>query len=463
MQARGRAGPIRSYDNPETPQEVRDFASVRPEDAEVGVHRVLQQRGLSCRVQVDEVNLGPQDELQKFPHIKFSSWLQYLTTKRITRQLCGASSIHKMKKMLKEFWERYKKINGDHEIFKMEHDGLVDLTCTIPFFSHSDEGRSYKKEALWIFSVHGCVGRGTRGYLNKQKHVAPLKRNQFGLNFVGHSLSNQFLFCTMLRETSGENPGALQKLLQIFATDAEKLCTEGIVTSEGHRLWFLHLGTKGDLPALSKVGGFTRAFSNIVRAPRSRKACGGICHRCLAGQESDPSRGMHDHPFEDLSRAPSWVATMDSIDPWNSLPDLLKGVPRNPARPSEFFCFDIWHTFHLGIAKHWLGSCLVLLVESGLPVLSEMRSVEARFGFITEKYREFCRSNKISMWVKHIDRDTLVWPQSSACPVGKWNKGSASTTLMLFLGYFGERYIKNQIDDEKLSLIVTKLTSFFVI
>ena len=113
--------------NPETPQEVRDFASVRPEDAEVGVHRVLQQRGLSCRVQVDEVNLGPQDELQKIPHIKFSSWLQYLTTKRIARQLCGASSIHKMKKMLKEFWERYKKINGDHEIFKMEHDVLVDL------------------------------------------------------------------------------------------------------------------------------------------------------------------------------------------------------------------------------------------------------------------------------------------------------------------------------------------------
>ena len=83
--------------------------------------------------------------------------------------------------------------------------------------------------------------------------------------------------------------------------------------------------------------------------------------------------------------------------------------------------------------------------------------MEAKFGAITEMYRDYCRANKLSMWVTEINRESIVWPQSSACPIGKWNKGSASTTMMLFLGWFAENHIKGHTEDELLLLIAAML------
>ena len=287
-----------------------------------------------------------------------------------------------------------------------------------------------------------------------------------GLNFVGHNLSNQFLIATMLREASNENPGALQTLISHFFEDAAKLFMEGICIQEslerpGQKMWFVQLATKGDLRALSKLGSFQRSFSNSVRAPQSRKACGGICHQRLAGQEADVHRGMEAFPFEDLSRTPTWQQSIDRVVPCNEQPNILQGVLVNPGHESQLLAFDLWHTFHLGIAKHWLCSSLAVIVEKQLPFFEGYRSVEAKFGAITEKYKAFCRANRLSMWVAEISRDTLMWPQSSATPIGKWNKGSASTTIMLFLGDFCERYIKGHTDDEMLLLIVPRLPKFY--
>ena len=96
-----------------------------------------------------------------------------------------------------------------------------------------------------------------------------------------------------------------------------------------------------------------------------------------------------------------------------------------------------------------------MIVESRLPALAGFRSIDAKFQWITERYRQYCKSNKLSMWVREINKDSLQWPQSSACPIGKWNKGAASTAIMLFLGEFCKRYIKGISDDESLLLIAT--------
>ena len=423
------------------------------EDAEQGVHSVLKEYGLSCPVEVGSADLGPK-ELAKFPFILLSVWLRYLGLTRIARQLCGCSSLSKMKRVLKEFWTRYETINGGHAIFEKARSGEIELGSTIPFFTHSDEGRSYKKEAIWIFSVHGVLGRGTRQFLRKKKHLAPLHRSQMGMNFIGHTWSTQLLFATMLRTTAAEYPEGIPTLMKLFSDDAASLITEGL-TIDGVKLWFLHLGTKGDLPALGKLGGFKRTFSHCPRAPRSKKACVGICHQCLGGQEADAAKGMEAFPFEDLSVNASWHSTLDRVPPWETMPVIMQGVPINVSSPSKFFCFDIWHVFHLGVAKHWAASSFVLIIESGLPVLQAYRSVEAKFAFVSTEYRSFCRSRKISMWISEISRDTLLWPQSSSCPIGKWNKGSASTTIMLFLAHFCQLYIVGKTDDEKLGLIVT--------
>ena len=265
------------------------------------------------------------------------------------------------------------------------------------------------------------------------------------------------MFATMLREVAGKNPGSLEKLLEIFAEDAAALARDGL-TIEGVKLWFLHIGNKGDLPALAKVASLKRKFYNCPRAPRSKKACIGVCHQCLAGQEADPSKGMVAYPFEDLSTRPAWETTIDQVQPWDETPSLLRGLPIDENAKSQFFCFDIWHIFHLGIAKHFLASSFVAIVESALHVLQRFRSVEAKFQFISQEYRSFCRSHRISMWVSEISRDTLQWPQGSTCPIGKWNKGSASTTIMLFLGHFCRKFIDEPTEgDEMLLLIVSCL------
>lgn len=439
--------------NPAASDEMKEFSQIRLEDAESGVHQVLKRHGLSAPVKVDKANVG-EGELKAFPYILFSTWVQYLGLKRICRQLVGVPGLAKLKQVLQEFWERYQCINPGHQIFEMAASNQVDLRFVIPIYSHSDEGRSYKKEALWIFSVHGCLGRGTRHYLRMGRHRAPLRRNQMGLNFVGQSWSTQFLFATMLRETANANPGALKKILSIFSSDAATLARDGIII-EGQRFWFLHLNSKGDLPALVKCGQFKRTFSHCPRAPSSKRHCTGICHQCLAGQEASEDAGTEAFPFEDLSNAPCWEPTIETTLPWNETPDLMVGLPINPLQPSKFFAFDVWHLFHLGIAKHYLGSCFVTIVESDLPALARFRSIDAKFTWISEKYREYCKANKLSTWVKSIDRDSLQWPQSSATPIGKWNKGAASTALMLFLGDFCKSYFEGHTENESLLLIAS--------
>ncbi len=439
--------------NPMSTKEMKEFANIRLEDSEVGVHQIFQRYGFSCKLNVGSVNLGA-DELKSFPYILFSTWILFLGLKQICRRLVGVPTVAKMILVLREFWARFKFINGNHEIFQMANSNEVDLDYVIPYFSHSDEGRSYKKEALWIFSVHGCVGRGTRNYLKAGKHKAPLRRNQMGLNFVGQSWSTQFLFATMLRETSNNNPEAMGQLLRIFSGDAASLARDCIVVG-GCKLWFLHLGTKGDLPGLGKVGHFKRTFSHCPRAPTSKKHCTGICHQCLGGQEASVAAGTVAYPYEDLSNHPCWENTINAVDPWMGTPEILLGLPINNLAKCQFFCFDVWHVFHLGIAKHFLASSFAMIVESRLPALAGFRSIDAKFQWITERYRQYCKSNKLSMWVREINKDSLQWPQSSACPIGKWNKGAASTAIMLFLGEFCKRYIKGISDDESLLLIAT--------
>ena len=149
-----------------------------------------------------------------------------------------------------------------------------------------------------------------------------------------------------LREMSNENPEAMQTLLSLFASDAARLAREGLDVG-GIHLWFLHVGTKGDLPALGKLGSFKRTFSHCPRAPRSKKACGGICHRCLGGQEESIPHGMEPFPYEDFSSNPGWERTQDQVEPWDHIPKVMTGMPTNPMQRSQFFFF--WCLAHVSL------------------------------------------------------------------------------------------------------------------
>ena len=76
-----------------------------------------------------------------------------------------------------------------------------------------------------------------------------------GVNFVGNTWSTQFIFCSILRAHFAERPEALEALVAAYASDVASLATDGVTSSDGMtHVWCVHVGTKGDLPALAKLG-----------------------------------------------------------------------------------------------------------------------------------------------------------------------------------------------------------------
>ncbi|CAL1167200.1 unnamed protein product [Cladocopium goreaui] len=221
-------------ENPHATRAMQEFASIRERDAEQRAHVVLEKHGLTAPIKIDTVDLMDAKRFKSFPYIKFSTWVKYLLdTGRLPRQLCACENLLSMEVKLEEFWRRYESIHPTHEIFAMRDAGTVDLRHTIPVYSHSDEGRSLKKQPLWLLSTHGALGRGTRAYLKKQKDKVPLKRCGLGLNFCGHTWSTNFLFASMLRKLYKKEPQALDNLVRVYAQDMEDLLVNGVWSSDG--------------------------------------------------------------------------------------------------------------------------------------------------------------------------------------------------------------------------------------
>ena len=432
-------------ENPRVSPEIRRFACVKVKDAEIGVHALLGEYGLRVPLTIHNIDAAGI----QFPSLKLSDWAKHLwDTGRFARQLVGCS-VDQMPAVLTEFWVRYKELYPNHEIFRLG----IDFRYAVPFYSHTDEGRSQKHDPIWVLSCHGALGRGTRRFVAEGKHRKPISENEMGLNFLGQTMSNQFLICTILKKVASDYPGALAVLLGAFAADAATLCREGLDCS-GHRIRLVHLGTKGDLPALGKIGHFTRTFSHVARRPSTKTPCEGVCHLCLGGQEANPRTGAQHFPFEDLTPTPVWEPTMHTVLPWgdDDQPEILQNLPVDRETISGFFCLDIWHNFHLGACKHWIANAWVVIVESQL--LPRM-SVEDKFKNISEEYVSFCEQHRLGMWITEISREALTWPQSSATPIGKWNKGSCSTTMMMFLDYYCQKFVKGKSDDPLLVMIVS--------
>lgn len=424
---------------------MHEFARVRVKDAEKKGTKVLEKHGLAVPVAVSFVKLLDRKGLRKWPCLKFSAWAKYLLdTGRLTRQLCACADIESMTILLSEFWQRYESLHPSHKIFEMQRRNQIDLRFLIPVYSHTDDGRSYKKQGFWVLNTHGALGRGTRGWLMKGKDKVPLKRSGMGLNFVGHTWGNHFLYSCMLRKIFKRQPAALDNLVQSYAEDMEFLLHTGVSTADGKiTIRFCHLGNKGDLPALARMGNMLHTFSNCPRAASSKKLCQGICWMCLAGREPDI-------PFEDVSGQPLWESTLGQQHCWNETPAILTGVPLDESEHWSFFKTDCWHNLQLGLAKHWIASAFVSLLEN-LPLTGSM---DDKIAWLDQSYKDWYRRKRISPHVDEIGREILSWPQASACPTGTWHKGTVSTHFMKFLEDLCDEHAADCARDPLLQAIV---------
>ena len=357
-----------------------------------------------------------------------------------------------MKVVLKEWWARFRAVEPDHGYFAHAEQHQIPLEQVVPFLSHADDGRSYKHLGIWILSSAGALGRGLSRHVEGNRHKEPLKENGMGANFLGQTWTTQYMFTSVLKTYYSKYKTLIDDLTAIYAEDVGKLFTEGVTSANGEKVYLAHMGMKGDLPMLSKMGNFKRCWTHVPRQASSRKQCSGICHLCLAGREGNPA-----YPFEDVRPGAAWTTTLFQEVAWpvDSPPKILQSLPLSAKDQMNFFNSDIWHNWHLGMSKHFLGSAFVALVENNFHALPA-GSVDVKFAALTDMYLKFHRERKCSPFLGEISRDTMTFPASTATPIGRWSKAQVSTELMLFLDHLGSNYIKGQTHDELFTLIVPR-------
>ena len=180
----------------------------------------------------------------------------------------------------------------------------------------------------------------------------------------------------------------------------------------------------GDWPWLTKCGNLQRSYSNVSKHADSgggnRRACGGICHLCRAGQPGVP--------FEEIStRNPGWKQTVLEQTPFaDEIP--FEFVPHPPNELPLFFHFDLFHVWHLGVGRNFLGSALALL--SGL---ENGGNVDLRFQQLSDKYLTWCSENGRTAHIQKLTKEHLGWQATTSYPTAGWHKGDLTTSLMLFV------------------------------
>ena len=440
-------------DNPDggTPA-LRELAAVRTEDAESGCHKVFRKYNLTVHVEWHYLNAGT-GEMAKCPMILFSNWVQYLLDNDKLHAVTGLEDGER-NVFLREFWIRYRRLNPEHEAFRLAARGDLRLEETIPVYSHIDEGRTYRGKPLLVLSVHGALGFGTRSFNKRMQGMGVrrmhIKRNPMKLNFVGSTWGSQFLIFSMTNDASVANPFALDLAMSTFAGDMNSLARLGISSTNGRKkVWILHIGVKGDLPALAKVGQLRRSYARMPRFANTRGKCAGICWLCLAGKEAESEAGCV--PFEQFGPTAKWKRTVLQEQPWADIPVIMRDLPWVQGEEPKFLKTDLWHNWHNGVGKIWVACAFVYL--AALDVVAGP-SMDNKFEVTSEAYRTWARQERISPYLKQLSRETFGYESKNSSPTGSWNKAAVTTHLMLFLSAFCAEHVVGKRTEPILLAIV---------
>lgn len=318
--------------------------------------------------------------------------------------------------ILEKFWNQYRVQQPNHPIFEKERLGQLRLSHCAPLLLHGDEGRGRKRTAFLVCSFYSILGRGV---LNRQK---PRKAPYLKMlpNFHGHTYTSRFLLAALPKHMySGAASHVFDSLMELATDEVDFMFNVGLQHPERGNVRACLLNITGDWPWLAKSGNISRSFLNVQKH-KETAACKGVCHLCKGGQPG--------YPYEQLgTRTPVWLGSLFSDDPFKTPPPFLR-LPHVPGQGPALWFFDVFHTWHLGCAKHLLGSVLVLLAER-----EPQSNIDLRFEALSQKYLSWCKQRKKRPFVSKIAKEFVNYPTTRSYPTGSWHKGDLSTTLMDFV------------------------------
>lgn len=131
--------------------------------------------------------------LKDFPWIKPTDYLKTLSRTNDMGHLLGGHSLNEAKPLLLRFWERFRTVYPNHQLW--DHHGARDLSKCIPIFLHGDEGTSFKKGGILVFSFQGAIGLGTSKRARDLENNLRALGEGIPLNFLSTGLQTRMLIC----------------------------------------------------------------------------------------------------------------------------------------------------------------------------------------------------------------------------------------------------------------------------
>lgn len=338
----------------------------------------------------------------EFHALKLQDWCQFLVDKNCWHIVAGLARPDPVREraILTEYWTRFRALHPEHSLFATDRD----WSRTAPLLLHGDEGRGKKKSPFLVCSWHSVLGLGSEA-ANKARQTRPYLSMK--LNYGGSSFEHRFPTTVLPKMVRDEM--ALKSLLEFMTCDALCMLEQGGCNQNGEKFYAACINVVGDWAWLVKAADLQRSFHNVEKRARAATAKPrGICHLCRAGQI--------DVPFEDLrlNVERPWKRTMWEENPFNGNPSLCR-LPHVRNQLPGLFSFDLWHAYHLGVAKSFLAGCLALLSDN---MDGGGGSAESRFQSLTNAYLQFCDEQRKVPYISTISQATIGWPDRGTFPNG---------------------------------------------
>ena len=317
--------------------------------------------------------------------------------------------------ILAAFWERFRASHENHPVFAMAEAGSLNLGRCAPLVYHGDEGRGRRRNPFLVTSFFSILGRGIQPGLAQKAKKKYLKLLP---NFQGHTYTTRFLQATFPKEVYQQD-AVFQALLENVVVQADLMATSGVQnTYRGDTYHAIVLGISGDWSWLIKAGNMSRNFNHTIKHPKDTPS--GICHICEAGEK--------DHPFEQIHvRSPSWLSTCYRTNAFKD-PSPLLALRHVPDQAASLFRFDLWHSWHLGVGKAFVGSAIALLSAT-----CPGNSKDQRMDNLNTQFMAWCKQNSKPPILTRLSKETIGWGSNSNFPVAGWFKGSLTTTFCEFI------------------------------
>ena len=315
---------------------ISSLAQCGESHSERDTHRLANRFRLSVNIPISTMKVGEV----LMPYLKMSHWAQFLISQGLWHHLAGLKQRdpERTAAIWRTFWDRYRCINPNHEIYK--RTGL-DLGSVCALMIHGDEGRSQKKAPIMVLAAHSILGFGLSTSKVPKDEYLSMK-----LNYESPTWTTRFLLAVAPRHFYADNDDHMQNMMNAISLDLQSLYNDGVPTLDGNQVYFCPLALMGDWPFVAKAGALSRSFLNISKHANARSAPKGICHRCQADRVA-----WEWENFE--PETPTWLQSENTLSPYVVEPAVLM-LPMNRENTPKWFRLGpfsrvasrCWQEFH---------------------------------------------------------------------------------------------------------------------